>query len=129
MSTTQPASAVGPYARGAGRFAMIVGFIIILWWAWLLVTDDVPDLYTRPVAMWFHIAGEVTTAAILIIAGYGMLAATTWARKLYLVATGMLLLVVIHAVAWYGSHGDFPMVVLFCILAVLAVFFALRAEE
>ena len=35
----------------------------------------------------------------------------------------------IALIAWYGSHGDFPMVVLFCILAVLGVFFALRAEE
>ncbi len=129
MSNNQPAQPLGPYTRGAGRFGIIVGIAMILLWAWLLITDDVPDLDTRPLTMWFHIAGEVATAVVLIVAGWGLITGTAWARRLYLLAIGMLLLVVIHAVAWYGGRGEIWMVIAFVILAILGVFFALRSEE
>jgi len=129
MTNTQTVQPVGPYARGAGRFAVIVGIAMILLWAWLLINDDVPDLDTRPLAMWFHIIGEVATGIVLIVAGWGLLTAAIWARRLYLVAIGMLLLAVVHAIAWYGGRGEFWMVVAMVVLAVLGVFFALRAEE
>ena len=102
---------------------------MIVIWAYLLITDDVPDLDTQPVSMWFHIAGEVATALVLIVSGWGLITGASWARKLYLLATGMLLLAVINAVAWYGDRGDIWMVVAFIVFAVVAVFFAIRAEE
>ncbi|MCB1494865.1 MAG: hypothetical protein KDJ86_03690 [Bauldia sp.] len=129
MTNTRTVQSVGPYARGAGRFALIVGIAMILLWAWLLITDDVPDLDTRPLAMWFHIVGEVATGIVLIASGWGLLTGTVWARRLYLVAIGMLLLAVTHAIAWYGGRGEFWMVVAMVMLAVLGVFFAIRAEE
>ena len=129
MSTSPVAVNQSPLMRGAARFAIIVGIALIAIWAWLLVTGDVPDLDTDPLAMWFHIAGEIVTALALIAAGWGLLTGATWARKLHILASGMLLVVVIHAVAWYGERGDVWMVVAFLVLAVLAVFFAIRAEE
>jgi hypothetical protein len=129
MSTSPVAVNQSSLMRGAARFAIIVGIALIATWAWLLVTGDVPDLDTDPVAMWFHIAGEIVTALALIAAGWGLLSGAKWARRLHILASGMLLVVVIHAVAWYGERGDVWMVVAFLVLAVVAVFFAIRAEE
>jgi len=129
MSTSPAVANHGSLARGAGRFSIAVGVALIAIWAWLLVTGDVPDLDTDPLAMWFHIGGEVVTALALIAAGWGLLSGATWARRLHILASGMLLVVVIHAVAWYGGRGDVWMVVAFLVLAVFAVFFAIRAEE
>jgi hypothetical protein len=129
MSSSQVARTPTPLARSAGRFAILVGVAMIVIWAYLLITDDVPDLDTQPVSMWFHIAGEVATALVLIVSGWGLITGANWARKLYLLATGMLLLAVINAVAWYGDRGDIWMVVAFIVFAVVAVFFAIRAEE
>jgi hypothetical protein len=129
MSSSQVARTPTPLARSAGRFAILVGVAMIVIWAYLLITDDVPDLDTQPVSMWFHIAGEVATALVLIVSGWGLITGASWARKLYLLATGMLLLAVINAVAWYGDRGDIWMVVAFIVFAVVAVFFAIRAEE
>jgi hypothetical protein len=129
MSSSQVARTPTPLARSAGRFAIVVGVAMIVIWAYLLITDDVPDLDTQPVSMWFHIAGEVATALVLIVSGWGLITGASWARKLYLLATGMLLLAVINAVAWYGDRGDIWMVVAFIVFAVVAVFFAIRAEE
>ena len=47
----------------------------------------------------------------------------------YNLTAGMLLLAVIHAIAWYGGRGEMAMVIAMVVLAVLGVFFAIRAEE
>jgi hypothetical protein len=41
----------------------------------------------------------------------------------------MLLIAVIHAVAWYGDRGNLALVVFFVLVAIAAVFFVIRAEE
>lgn len=129
MSTNPVAGARHPYARAAGRFSIVVGIAIILVWAWLLINDDVPQIETSPLGMWLHIAAEIVTAIALIVAGWGLITDASWSRKLHLLASGMLLLVMIHAFAWYGERGDVGMVIAFLLLGVFTVFFALRAEE
>lgn len=127
--THQGSAVTGRFVRGPGWFAIIVGIAMVLIWAWLLFTGDVPEIELDPLGMWFHIGAELATAAMLVLAGRGLLSGAVWARKAYLVATGMLLLAVIHAVAWYGGRGEVGMVIAMLVLAVLAVFFALRSEE
>ena len=129
MSQHQATAPLGPYARGAGYFSIAVGIAIIAIWAWLLATGRVPEIEDTPLGTAVHIAGEVFTAILMIVAGWGLINATSWARRLHLLASGMLLLVVIHAVAWYGERDDLVMVLAFVVFGVFTIFFAIRAEE
>ncbi|WP_421724497.1 hypothetical protein [Bauldia sp.] len=129
MTDRHAAPSKHPYARGAGLFAIAVGVVMILLWVWFIATGDVPELETRPLSAWFHVIGELATAALLIFTGWGLRTGASWAPRLYILATGMLLLAIIHAFAWYGERGAVGMVIALVALGVVAVFFALRAEE
>jgi len=118
-----------PFWRGAAAFGIVVGIAMAAVWAWLIGSGGYPELDTAPLSAWIHLLTELATAAILIVAGFALLAHKTWARKAYLVAIGALLFAVINAVAFYGERGNVPLVIFFILLAVLGVFFAIRAEE
>ena len=123
------AGPTGRYARGAGLFSILVGVVIVIVWGWLIASGDVPELEARPLGTLFHIIGELLTAVVLIVAGWGLIKDTPWARKLHILATGMLMLVVINAIAFNLERDAIGMVLAFVTFAVIAVFFALRAEE
>jgi hypothetical protein len=118
-----------PNWRGAAIFAVVAGAAILLNWIYLFATGGVPELQEQPVTTWVRIVTEFATAVLLLAAGIGLAAAAPWARKVYLVAAGALLFAVVHAVAIYGQKGQAVMVILSLVLAVVAFFFAMRAEE
>jgi hypothetical protein len=41
----------------------------------------------------------------------------------------MLLIAIIHAIAWYGDRGNMTLVIFFVLVAIASVFFVIRAEE
>ena len=118
-----------PNWRGAALFAVIAGAAILINWIYLFATGNVSELQAQPVTAWVRIITELATAALLLAAGIGLAVAAPWARKLYLVAAGALLFAVVHAVAVYGQAGQVVMVIIALALAVIAFFFAMRAEE
>jgi hypothetical protein len=118
-----------PHWRGAAFFAVIAGAAILINWIYLFATGNVPELQVQPLTTWVRIVTELATAALLLAAGIGLAAAAPWARKLYLIAAGALLFAVVHAVAIYGQAGQVVMVIIALALAVIAFFFAMRAEE
>lgn len=129
MARNESALKLYPYWREASAFAIVVGIAILAIWAYMLGTGSVPELDIRPLATWLHIAGEVVTALLLIAAGIGLLRHSVWGRRLYIFATAALLFEIIHAVGFYGERGDVAMVLFFLLVALLGIFFALRAEE
>lgn len=120
---------VHPYWRGAATFAIVTGIVILAVWVYLFATGGVPELQVEPVATWVRIGTEVVTAILLLAAGWGVLTHQAWGRRLYLIAIGALLFAVVHEMATYGQRGQTGMVLLFFALAVVSVFFAIRAEE
>ena len=69
------------------------------------------------------------TAIVLIISGWGLAAGKRWSQRVFILANGMLLIAVIHAISWYGDRGELGFVIFFVAVAVAAVFFVIRAEE
>ena len=123
-----PAS-LHPMALGAAIFAFVAGGFLILLWAWLALTNSVPDYDLHPVATTLHVVAELLTGAALIVAGYALVTRKSWAHKAYLVGAGMLLYALVQAAGYYAENGPGGMVVVFVLLMVLAVFFTLRAEQ
>ena len=118
-----------PYARQSAFFAIAVGIIMIGIWAWLLATGNTFSSEETQLGTTLHIAGEVATAAFLIFSGWGLLSKKPWSERAFLIANGMLLIAVIHAIAWYGDRGNMALVVFFVLVAIASVFFVIRAEE
>jgi hypothetical protein len=102
-------------------YAILVGVGMIGQWSFSLATKRVPELKTEPFRIAFHLAGEFLTAFALIAGGLGLLTNTPWGRPTYLVSVGMLLYTVIVSPGYFAQKREWPMVVMFAILFVLAL--------
>lgn len=118
-----------PYARQAAYFGIAVGVVMLGIWAYLLATGQTASLEATRLGTTLHIAGEIVTALFLIYAGWGLATGKRWSERAFLLANGMLLIAVIHAIAWYGDRGNIALVVFFVLVAIASVFFVIRAEE
>jgi hypothetical protein len=104
-----------------GWLSVAIGALMLGQWTLFLVADQVPELQTEPLAIAFHLAAEVLTAAALIVAGIAVLRERAWAVGLSLAANGMLLYTVINSSGYFAQSGMWPAVAMFAVLLVLAV--------
>jgi len=102
-------------------YALIVGICMLLMWIFFLITDNVPELETKPWEIVLHLAAEFITAVLLIIAAIMTLKNRRCATPLLLVGFGMLLYTVIVSPGYYVQRGEIPFVVMFGVLAVLTI--------
>jgi hypothetical protein len=105
----------------ASIYAIVVGLGMIGQWSTSLVSRKVPELKTEPIRIAFHLAGEFLTAVALIVAGVGLIAGSAWGQTAYLVATGMLLYTVIVSPGYFAQRREWPMVIMFVVLFILAL--------
>jgi peptidoglycan/LPS O-acetylase OafA/YrhL len=113
--------------RAAAIYAIVVGLLMFGQWAMFLLTGNVPELQTEPIRIAFHLAGEFTTAALLIAGGFGLLTLRKWGYHVFLLALGMLLYTIIVSPGYFGQLGQWVFVLLFAVLVVLTVLFAVLA--
>lgn len=64
--------------RIAAIYAILVGVLMIGQWAMFIVTGQVPEFNTEPIRITFHLAGEFTTAALLVAGGLVLLTERRW---------------------------------------------------
>jgi hypothetical protein len=98
---------------------VVVGALMALQWLGFLVTGNVPELQTEPVAIGFHLAAEAATAVLLMIAGVRLLQAR--GPRWGLIAVGMLIYTVINSAGYFAEHGAWGMVAMFGVLLVVAI--------
>jgi hypothetical protein len=119
-----------PMWRGATVFAIGAGVVIVLAWAWRYFSGVLAtELAASPFATWARLFAEFATAIALFVAGYGLITGAAWARRCYLVATGMLLFAGVAALGQYADSGQLGIVVLYLAVGVFAIFYAIRVEE
>ena len=105
----------------SGIYAIVVGIGMIGQWSISLFTKQVPELKTEPFRIAFHLAGEFLTALALIASGLGLITGVTWAQTAYRVSVGMLLYTVIVSPGYFAQKRQWPMVVMFAVLLILAL--------
>ena len=54
-------------------FSILVGILMIGQWSFFLAIGAVPETRTEPIALAFHLAAELASAACLIVGGIGLL--------------------------------------------------------
>ena len=89
-----------------GIYALLSGIGIVATWAAYFATGKVMGIEPSGAGISFHIAAEFATAAALIIAGAGMLAAKRWGRQFFFTGMGMLLYAVINSPGYYTDGGN-----------------------
>lgn len=116
----------------AAGYAMVVGAGMLVWWAILLASGQVPEVETEPVRLAFHLVGEFTTGLLLVVGGVMLVRGVRLGRQITLVALGMLVYTVIVSPGYYGQLGQWAMVAMFMVLlglAKLSVWAILRGER
>jgi len=105
----------------SGIYAIVVGIGMIGQWSVSLFAHKVPELKTEPFRIAFHLAGECLTAVALIAGGLGLITDAFWGQPTYLVSMGMLLYTVIVSPGYFAQKREWPMVILFAVLLILAL--------
>lgn len=113
----------------AAWFGILVGALMLAQWGVFLATGQVPELSTEPLRIAFHLAGEALTALGLLSSGVALLMRKSWAKRIYLVASGMLLYSVIVSPGYFAQQGQWPLVAMFGGLLVLALISLARVDE
>ncbi len=110
--------------KGAAVFSIAMGLMMLGTWAFLLLTDQFPQVRTLPLETGYLLTAEFLTSAALIAAGYGLLSHQSWALPLVLVALGELIYCTIRFAGELGQGGSVPGLVFFTAVAVGGLIFA-----
>lgn len=100
--------------------AILVGAAMLLEWAVFLLSGSVPEARSEPIALSFHLAGELITALLLIVSAIAVLRAKRWGRPLQLLSLGMLVYTLIVSSGYFAQRGEMAFVVMFGIIFLLA---------
>lgn len=110
--------------KAAAVFAIAMGVMMLGTWAFLLLTDQFPEVRTLPLQSGYLLVAEVLTGAGLIAAGYGLLTRRPWALSLVLVALGELIYCTIRFAGELGQGGSLPGLIFFSAVGIAGLVFA-----
>ena len=101
-------------------YALCVGTLMLLQWAFFLLTGNVPELQTAPWSIAFHLAAEFLTAIMLIFSGVMLIKNHRFAKQIFLLAAGMVIYAMVNSAGYFAQSGDWIFVVMFGVLLTLA---------
>ena len=113
-------------------YGILVGFLMVTQWIFSIASGGVPELETAPWAIGFHLAADMSTALVLIIAGLALLQSVSWGKPLLLSGLGMVIYSEIVSPGYFAQQSQWAMVAMFAILlfgATLGVMSLLRNRE
>ncbi len=110
-------------------YGIVVGIGMIVQWSVSIVSGGVPEFHTEPWRIAFHLAGEFSTALMLIIGGIATLRSCGWGRTLLLVALGMVIYSEIVSPGYFAQLGQWPMVGMFGVILVGAVWSVVSLQK
>ena len=102
-------------------FAILVGVGMIAQWAMSYLSKQIPELQSEPIRIAFHIAAEILTALMLIIAGIGLFSNQSYSRPLFLIAVGMLFYTTVVSPGYFAQKGKWHWVGIFALNITLGV--------
>jgi len=105
----------------SGIYATLLGIGIIGLWTMLVLTKQVPELTSEPVAIKFHITAEITMGILSLVSGILLLAGLSWAPYLFILAMGLVIYAVINSSGYYGQRKQWLFVIMFGIILITSV--------
>jgi hypothetical protein len=110
--------------KAAGIFSLFCGIAMLVVWAILLSTGQVPELQTSPLETGFLLGAEFLTAGALIMGGFGLLGGKLWGLRADLAALGMLLYCAVFSIGVFGQAGNTPAAAFFVLVVALSAVFS-----
>lgn len=102
-------------------YSICLGGSIIGLWTVLLISGNVPELITDPIAISFHLLAEASMGILLIISGIALKKKKNWGKLLFILANGFVMYSVINSSGYYGGKGEWAMVIMFALILILSV--------
>ena len=103
----------------AGIFSSLVGSSVVILWVILLYTEQVPELATESVEIYFHITAELIMAILLIISGIGIIIGCSWSIRMFTFSSGFLVYSIINSSGYYIENENSLMLIIFSIILVI----------
>lgn len=113
-------------------YGILVGVLMVVQWAFSIVSNNVPEFQTAPWEIAFHLAAEMTTAGILILGGIATLKPVNWGKQVLFVGLGMVMYSEIVSPGYFAQLGQWALVTVFAILlfgGTFSVMMLLRQEQ
>ena len=105
----------------SGIYAIIIGLGIIGLWLMLILTKQVPEFKSEPVAIKFHITAEITMGTLSILSGIFLLIGVSWANYFFSLAMGLVIYAVINSAGYYAQKNQWSFVIMFGIILIASV--------
>ncbi|MFX0043436.1 MAG: hypothetical protein ACFE8L_11030 [Candidatus Hodarchaeota archaeon] len=109
----------------SGLYAIVIGIGIIGLWTMLLLTKQVPELETEPIAIKFHITAEFIMGILSLISGTFLLIDLSWAPYFFILAMGSVIYAVINAAGYYGQRKQWVFAIMFGIILIASISLAI----
>lgn len=105
----------------AALYCLFMGISMFGIWVIFYLTGSIPEIYTKPIELGFHIAAEIITAILLIISAIGLLIRKNWSYEIYLLSMGMLVYTLIMSPGYFAQKGELAFVAMFSVFIVIAL--------
>ena len=102
----------------SGIYAIVIGIGIVGLWSLLVLTNQVPELRTEPVAIKFHITAELSMGILSIFSGIFLLIGFSWAPLVFILAMGLVIYAVINSAGYYAQKKQSVFVIMFGIILI-----------
>ena len=100
----------------AAWYGILVGLLMIAQWTVSILAGSVPEFQIAPWEIAFHLAAEISTAALLIAGGIAALKSIRRARQVLLVGLGMVIYSEIVSPGYFAQLGQWAFVAMFAVL-------------
>lgn len=105
-------------------YSVTMGVAIFLFWSVAWIVGAIPDLLIKPWEMAMHLTAEFTTAVLLTVSGLGLWFGRSWALRLNIFASGMLVYSLIQTPGYYLQRNAMIFVLMFAVTFLIAVLFS-----
>jgi hypothetical protein len=110
----------------AACYGIVVGVGMIAQWGFFIFSGSVPEFQSEPWRIGLHLAGELTTALLLMVSGIGTLKSSHWGKNLLLVGLGMVIYSEIVSPGYFAQLGLWALVAMFAVLLFGATFSVMK---
>ena len=104
----------------SGIYSLIIGIGIIGLWTMLILTKQVPERKTEPIAIGFHIVVENIMGILALVSGIILLLDLAFGSLLFILSSGLVIYAVINSAGYYGQRNQWPFVGMFGAILIIS---------
>ncbi|NPD89291.1 MAG: hypothetical protein HGN29_11245 [Asgard group archaeon] len=105
----------------SGIYSLIIGVGIIGLWLMLILTKQVPEIKSEPIAIGFHIVVENIMGILSVLSGIMFLLNITGGSLMFILTSGLVIYAVINSAGYYGQKKQWSFVCMFGAILVTSI--------